>query len=180
MTRLIAGRWGGRRLTTPPGDSTRPTSDRVRESLFSALTSLLGAFDGLRVLDVYAGSGALGLEALSRGAESADFVEHHAKAAATITRNIKDLGADATVHRIRAEQIVDGRLPAGREYDLVFLDPPYAVTTETLQGVVAALPLAPDAIVVVERSSRDPWTWPDGLTALRDKRYGDTHLWYGH
>lgn len=179
MTRIIAGRWGGRRLATPPGDGTRPTSDRVRESMFSSLSSLLGGFDGVRVLDLFAGSGALGLEAVSRGAEHADLVESNERAARTIQRNVADLEAPARVHKVTAQRFVAA---PGGPWHLVFLDPPYAVTTDEVASIVAALrpSLAEDAVVVVERSSRDPFTWPEGFDALRDKSYGETRLWYGH
>lgn len=179
MTRIIAGQWGGRRLATPPGDGTRPTSDRVRESMFASLNSLLGGFDGVRVLDLFAGSGALGLEAVSRGAEHADLVESDARAARVIGRNITDLGASARVHRTTAQRFVAAG--GGGPWDLVFLDPPYAVTTAEVASIVASLrpSLAEDAVVVVERSSRDEFTWPDGFEPLRDKVYGETRLWYG-
>ena len=179
MTRVISGRWGGRRLATPLGDGTRPTSDRVRESLFASLGSLLGGFDGLRVLDLFAGSGALGLEAVSRGAEHADLVESDARAARTISKNVADLGAAARVHRLSAERFVAS---STGPWDLVLIDPPYAVATANVAAIVTALrpSLNPGAVVVVERAGRDPFEWPDGFSALRDKAYGETHLWYGH
>lgn len=178
MTRIIAGRWGGRRLATPPGDGTRPTSDRVRESLFASLNSLLGGFDGVRVLDLFAGSGALGLEAVSRGAEHADLVESDARAARTIQRNVADLGAPATVHRTTAQRFAASEVGP---WDLVVIDPPYAVTTAEVGTIVAELrgALSEDAVVVVERDKRDEFTWPEGFAAVRDKTYGDTRLWYG-
>lgn len=178
MTRLVAGTWGGRRLRTPPGDGTRPTSDRVRESLFASLTSLFGGLDDLRVLDLYAGSGALGLEAASRGATRVDLVEHDRRAAQVAQRNVADLGAPATVHRTTAASFAAG---AVGPYDLVLLDPPYAVPTEDVAAVVAALAdaMAEDAVVVVERSTRTPFTWPEGFEGFRDRAYGETTLWYG-
>jgi len=175
VTRIIAGTWGGRRLSTPPGSGTRPTSDRVREALFSSLQSEFGGFDGLRVLDLFAGSGALGLEAASRGAAHVDLVESAKGAAAAIARNIAELGAKATLHRLPAERFVTGdRIP----YDLVFVDPPYA---DDPTGVLAALPrlLTDGGIVVVERSTRDDLIWPEGLNGIRDKSYGETRLYYG-
>ena len=182
MTRIVAGRWGGRRLQTPKGDGTRPTSDRVREALFSSVESELGSLDDTRVLDLFAGSGALGLEAASRGAAHVDLVESDRRAAAVISANIRELGAvGAEVHRTTAARFVGG-LPA-LPYDLVLLDPPYAVATEEvgllLTEIVRAGGLDPDGLVVVERSSRTPFTWPDGLSGLRDRGYGETHLWYG-
>jgi 16S rRNA (guanine966-N2)-methyltransferase len=180
MTRIIAGAYGGRRIQTPKGDGTRPTSDRVREALFSSLESELGGFDGLRVLDLFAGSGALGLEALSRGAEHAVFVEAATAAAAVVKRNLADLGAHGSVARVKAERWVeDGDRDT---FDLVFVDPPYAVTTPVVSGLVAAVKqsfAAPDALFVVERSTRDPFTWPDEVEALRSKKYGETTLWFG-
>jgi len=176
MTRIIAGAWGGRRLATPSGSGTRPTSDRVREALFSSLESELGGFDGLRVLDLYAGSGALGLEAASRGATNVDLVESAKGAAAVIARNIADLGADGVrLHRMPVERFVATPHDA---YDLVLVDPPYA---HDLTVVLAALPLmlVADGLVVVERSSRGEFDWPVGLVGVRDKSYGETRLYYG-
>lgn len=177
MTRIVAGRWGGRRLATPAGAGTRPTSDRVREAMFASIQSELGPLDGLRVLDLFAGSGALGLEALSRGAASVDLVEADAKAAAVIRRNIADLGAGgATVHRVKAERFVAGTEGA---YDLVLLDPPYAVPTHAVAALVADVPLAIDGLIVVERATRDPFVWPKTRSGLRERSYGETALWYG-
>ena len=182
MTRVVAGKWGGRRLETPKGEGTRPTSDRVREAMFSSLESELGGLAGCRVLDLYAGSGAIGLEALSRGAGYADLVESDRRAAAVIARNIGVLGAsDAHLHRTTVERFVGDLGP--EPYDLVLLDPPYAVSTDEvgrlLTAIVAAGAFNPDGVAVVERSGRTPFAWPDGLTAVRDKAYGETHLWYG-
>jgi len=180
VTRIVGGTYGGRRLQTPPGDGTRPTSDRVREAMFSSLKSELGGFEGLRVLDLFAGSGALGLEAISRGATSADFVESDARVAAVITRNIANLGCSgAHVFRTTVERFL--RPPPPEPYDLVFLDPPYALDTHAVSSLVTQLTAwrTPYSLVVVERSSRDPFTWPEGVQPLKDKRYGETHLWYG-
>src|SRR5882757_4934568 len=133
MTRVIAGRAGGRRLAVPPGTGTRPTSDRAREGLFSTWQSLLGGpLEGERVLDLYAGTGAVGLEALSRGAGHALLVEADARAARTVRENVRSLGLPgAEVRSAKAEQVVAGP-PPGDPYDLLFLDPPYAVTDEEL------------------------------------------------
>lgn len=176
MTRVIAGIWGGRRLATPRGSDTRPTSDRVREALFSSLESELGSFDGVRVLDLYAGSGALGLEALSRGAAHVDLVESGRTAAAAIAANIAELETRAArLHRTTAERF----LATCRDtYDLVLLDPPYVDDpTDVLAGIVGVL--RPVGVVVAERSSRSSFAWPAGLTGIRDKAYGETRLWYG-
>lgn len=179
MTRIIAGEWGGRRIRTPSGDGTRPTSDRVRESLFQSVGSMLGSLEGMHVLDLFAGSGALGLEAASRGAVAVDLVESDKRAASVVARNVDELGSDAVLHRTTAERFV--RAPVTRVWDVAFLDPPYAMATGTIQGLLVALAdaLADDALVVVERSSRTPFAWPDGFEAVRDKTYGETTLWYG-
>lgn len=180
MTRIIAGSLGGRRIETPKGDGTRPTSDRVREALFSALESELGGFDDLEVLDLFAGSGALGLEALSRGAGRATFVESDRRAAATIRRNIDALGViGAVVQPIKAASFV-GRTHDSR-FDLVLVDPPYALATSAVAALVETLSdrAARGALFVVERATRDPFEWPSGVEALRHKAYGETTLWYG-
>lgn len=179
MTRIIAGTYGGRRIQTPKGDGTRPTSDRVREALFSSLESELGGFAGLRVLDLFAGSGALGLESVSRGADFAQFVESDAKAAAVVKANIRELGANAAVARTKAAAFVEA--PSAAEFDLVFVDPPYALSTDTVADLVRQLKEhgASEALFVVERATRDPFTWPDGVEGVRSKKYGETTLWYG-
>jgi 16S rRNA (guanine966-N2)-methyltransferase len=185
MTRVIAGTAGGRRLAVPQGTRTRPTSDRAREGLFSTWQSLLGGpLDGERVLDLYAGSGAVGLEALSRGAGHALLVEADAKAARVIRENISSLGLPgAEVRPGKAEQIVQEAAPA-TPYDLVFLDPPYVVPDGDLGEILLTLRtrgwLADEALVTVERSTRGgEFRWPDGFTALRSRRYGEGTFWYG-
>ncbi|MGH3359388.1 MAG: 16S rRNA (guanine(966)-N(2))-methyltransferase RsmD [Nocardioidaceae bacterium] len=182
MTRIIAGQAGGRRIATPAGDDTRPTTDRVREALFSVLESQLGGWSDVRVLDLFAGSGALGLEALSRGAAHATFVEQDRRTADVVRRNIATLGlAGATVVAAPAARAV-ARLDGA--FDVVFMDPPYAFGDDELTGVQAALgdrgAIAADGIVVVERSKRsgEP-VWAGGLEATRHKTYGSTTLWYG-
>lgn len=181
MTRIIAGAYGGRRIETPKGDGTRPTSDRVREAMFSSIESELGGFDEqLRVLDVFAGSGALGLEAVSRGAAFAQFVESDQRAATVIKKNLAGLGVSGSVARTTADKYVQTDPPA--PFGLIFLDPPYALATDKVATLVAALHqrwAEPDALFVVERSSRDPFTWPEGVEGLRDKAYGETRVWYG-
>ncbi|WP_405882738.1 16S rRNA (guanine(966)-N(2))-methyltransferase RsmD [Streptomyces sp. NBC_01136] len=185
MTRVIAGRAGGRRLAVPPGTGTRPTSDRAREGLFSTWQSLLGGpLEGEHVLDLYAGSGAIGLEALSRGAGHALLVEADARAARIIRENVKSLGLPgAEVRSGKAEQIIQGAAPADA-YDLVFLDPPYAVSDDDLREILLTLRtqgwLAAEALVTVERSTRGgEFGWPDGFEAIRARRYGEGTFWYG-
>jgi 16S rRNA (guanine(966)-N(2))-methyltransferase RsmD len=184
MTRIVAGSLGGRRIAAPPGARTRPTSDRVREALFSALASMTD-LSGARFADLYAGSGAVGLEALSRGADHVLLVEHDPRAARVTRQNIAALAAGRAARLVTAsvaQALATG--PDGGPYDVVFADPPYAVPDEEITAMLAALVdggwLAADAVVVVERSSRgaDP-TWVPGITGLRTRRYGETTLWYG-
>jgi 16S rRNA (guanine966-N2)-methyltransferase len=184
MTRIIGGTAGGRRLRTPAGESTRPTSDRVREAMFSAIDSALGSLAGLRFLDLYAGSGAVGLEARSRGAGVVTLVEQDRRTAALIHDNVKALrlsGVEVTVGPVSRTLAQPPRAP----YDVVFLDPPYALPTpvvvDDLRALVVQDWLAHQALGVVERSTRSPeLTWPEGLSAVRSRKYGETTLWYGH
>ena len=184
VTRIIAGDLGGRRLTAPPGSGTRPTSDRVREALFSALEAMTDLTDA-RVADLYAGSGAVGLEALSRGAAYTLLVENDARAGRTVRGNITSLGVRdrAVLVTAKVAQVV-ATPPDGGPFDVVFADPPYAVTQEELAVVQQSLVehgwLAPGAVVVIERGTHGPaLTWVDGVTAVRSRRYGETTLWYG-
>ncbi|WP_327234292.1 16S rRNA (guanine(966)-N(2))-methyltransferase RsmD [Streptomyces sp. NBC_01317] len=184
MTRVIAGSAGGRRLAVPPGTGTRPTSDRAREGLFSSWGSLLGTLEGVRIADLYAGSGAIGLEALSRGAVHALLVESDPRAARTVRENVRTLGLPgAEVRTGKAEQIVTGPAPDA-PYDLVFLDPPYAVTDDDLREILLTLRtqgwLTGDAVATVERSTRGgEFGWPEGFDPLRSRRYGEGTFWYG-
>ncbi|MFS0693318.1 16S rRNA (guanine(966)-N(2))-methyltransferase RsmD [Streptomyces nitrosporeus] len=184
MTRVIAGVAGGRRLAVPPGTGTRPTSDRAREGLFSTWEALLGTLDGTRVADLYAGSGAVGLEALSRGASHVLLVETDARAARTVRENIRAVGLPGAEARTgKAEQTVTGPAPA-EPYDVVFLDPPYAVTDDGLREILITLRaqgwLTDDALVTVERSTRGgEFGWPEGFEPLRSRRYGEATFWYG-
>ena len=162
-----------------PRTGTRPTTDRVRESLFNVLAARLD-LTGAAVLDLYAGSGALGLEALSRGAASATFVESDARAASVIAKNIAELGVTgATLRRGPVAAV----LAAGSErpVDLVLADPPYDVAAGEIDALLAALATvgwttAGTVVVVERRTSSQPLTWPDGWTAWPDRRYGDTRL----
>ncbi|HLU58549.1 MAG TPA: 16S rRNA (guanine(966)-N(2))-methyltransferase RsmD [Pseudonocardia sp.] len=178
MTRIIAGSAGGRRLLVPPA-GTRPTSDRVREALFSSLEAGPG-LAGAAVLDLCAGSGALGLEALSRGAAHALFVESDRRAAGVLRRNAAALGfAGAEVRVAPAAAVLAA--PAPRAYDVVLVDPPYDVPATQVAGWLGVAAehgwLAAGAVVVVERAGRDgPFPWPPALRARRQRRYGDTTL----
>ena len=182
--RIVAGEAGGRRLAVPPGDRTRPTSDRTREALFGTLVALLD-LDGARVLDLYAGSGAVGLEAVSRGAAAALLVDADARAAATARANAAALGlADrVTVRRDRVDRVLTVA-PESGPYDVVFADPPYALADAEIAATLAALAatgwLARGAVLIVERSSRGAGpSWPDGVRPVKARRYGEGTLWYG-
>jgi 16S rRNA (guanine966-N2)-methyltransferase len=185
VTRIISGSAGGTVLDVPP-TGTRPTSDRVRESLFSALEAA-DLIDGARVADLYAGSGALGLEAASRGAASVDLIEHAPQAVDLIRRNADRVNkamrhaVPVRAHRATVEGYL--RTTAGDPFDLVFIDPPYDVTDDELTDALEALAphLSPDAVVVVERAKRSPApAWAAvGLEPLRDRAYGDTRMWWG-
>jgi 16S rRNA (guanine966-N2)-methyltransferase len=185
VTRIIAGTAGGRRLAVPPGQGTRPTSDRAREGLFASVTAARGTLSGAAVADLYAGSGAVGLEALSRGAARALLVEADPRAVAVIRANVATLGLPgARVLTGRVAAVLSrGPGPDGPR-DLVFADPPYAVPGDEVTAVLTALAasgwLAPGALVVIERATRSgPLTWPAGYTPDRARTYGEATLWYG-
>lgn len=169
--RVIAGLYRGRRLQAPPGDATRPTSDRVREALFSVLGAQVHQS---RVLDLFAGSGALGIEALSRGAAEATFVDSAPAAIRVVRANLEAIGVQAEVRRADARRFLGAASAAGREYDLVFLDPPYRLTGRLGGELTTALPpvLAEGAVVVAESDRRAPLEF--GLPILDERRYGDT------
>jgi 16S rRNA (guanine966-N2)-methyltransferase len=181
VTRLISGVAGGRRLKVPRS-GVRPTGDRAREALFNSLKSLTD-LRGAAVLDLYAGSGALGLEALSRGAGSVVFVESAPGVLPVLKDNLAAVGLPGgRVIAGSVPTVVRGAPPA--QFDVVLADPPYATPVEEVVGVLRALVdggwLAPEAVLVVERSGREqPWEWPTPLTGLRDRRYGEAQLRYG-
>lgn len=184
MTRIIAGLAGSLALVTP-GSATRPTSDRVREAWFSKLDAH-GLLDGARVLDLYAGSGALGLEAASRGASSVTLVDNHRAALGAIATNVGALTPVLThspgVKVVKNSVATYLQTPPAELYDLVFIDPPYDVPSAEVDSVLEALTpwLAPHAWVMLERSSRtSPPQWPKGLGALETKNYGETVLYFG-
>jgi 16S rRNA (guanine966-N2)-methyltransferase len=193
VARVIAGEAGGRQLAVPDGRDTRPTSDRAREGLFSTIVSMLGSLAGARVLDLYAGSGAVGLEALSRGADHVLLVEQGARATRVIRENIEAIGLPGAVLAAdRVERVLArGPAPAGGQdrpegarYDVVFADPPYALADTAVSQVLSLLAdqgwLAPGALVIVERATRSgPVSWPDGFVPDRTRRYGEATFWYG-
>jgi 16S rRNA (guanine(966)-N(2))-methyltransferase RsmD len=172
--RIVAGTRGGRRIAAPPGTDTRPTSDRVREALFSALGPLEPQ---TRVLDLFAGSGALAIEALSRGAGSAVLVEKDARAVRVVRDNLSALDLHAVVRRRDALAALRDAREAGESYDLVFLDPPYRLATGLGPELALALApvLAPGARVVGESDRRLPLDLP-GMSTTFERRYGDTLL----
>jgi len=184
VARVIAGEAGGRRLAVPAGRDTRPTSDRAREGLFGTVASIMGPLTGARVLDLYAGSGAVGLEALSRGARHVLLVESGDRASRVIRQNIEAIGLPgAELAADRVERVL-ARGPSGGRYDLVFADPPYALPGDEVAATLSALAgrawLAPGALVIVERATRSgPLLWPDGFVPERDRRYGEATIWYG-
>lgn len=174
MTRIIAGTHRGRRLRVPAGTGTRPTADRAREGLFSSLQSLIDLEDAV-VLDLYAGSGALGLEALSRGAARATLVENGAAALAALRANVEELGLPASVVDADADRYLAG---AVSPYDLVLVDPPYELDVDP---VLAGLRpwVTNGGVLVLERRTRGPApAVPEGFVAERDRRYGEATLWY--
>lgn len=175
VTRIVAGTAGGRQLAVPKR-GTRPTSDRVREALFSAVEAALD-LDGARVLDLYAGTGALGLEALSRGAATALLVEWDAGAVAVLRSNVAAVGLPGALVRQARVAAVLAESPA-EPFDLVFADPPYALDPAAdLAALVANGWAGSGALVVVERARRSgPPVWPEALMPGRVRRYGDTEL----
>lgn len=189
MTRIISGSRGGRRLVMPPGDQTRPTSSKVREALFSALASWTGgaggaadvALKGWAFCDLFAGSGAVGLEAASRGAGPVLLVESSRRAARTVDQNIATVGLDVTLRQDAVEDLVRRRPPY--PFDIVFLDPPYELAISSVETILRDLVtngwLTAEGLVVLERSSRDPAPrWPDALGDTWEKKYGETVLYF--
>jgi 16S rRNA (guanine966-N2)-methyltransferase len=166
--RIIAGKWRGRTIVAPGGEATRPTSDRTREALFSMLASRVGTFEGLEVADIFAGSGALGLEALSRGAARCTFVDNDRASVEAIRANVAKLGAEADIRAGNAEHV---RFTA--PLDVVFLDPPY--NSGLADKVIAALPLAPGAFVSVETSRGEQVSAP-GLEVEAERTHGKAKI----
>lgn len=190
MSRIIAGSRGGRRIAMPPGDRTRPTTDRVREALFSAIAAWAGtaaappeqSLAHLAFCDLYAGSGAVGLEAASRGAHPVLLVERDRRTAQLTKDNAKALGLAVDITISSVEQVL--QRPPSRPYDVVFADPPYELDTSAvnaqLQQLVANRWVAPGSLVVVERSRRTPdLTWPEAAARCWSRAYGETVLHFG-
>lgn len=173
--RIIAGEWRGRKLLAPAGRETRPTADRTRETLFSMLASRLGSFDGLRVADLYAGSGALGLEALSRGAVHATLVETDRAALKAIEANVAALGA---ADRVAVRAMSAATLPASEPFDLVLADPPYQLGSGTAvaAAVAKASWLVPGGWMAVETNRGEAVTPPDGWEIDAERNVGRARL----
>ena len=173
--RIVAGEWRGRKLVAPDGRQTRPTADRTRETLFSMLASRLGSFEGLRVADLYAGSGALGLEALSRGAVHATFVENDRAALKAIDANVMALGAAA---RTSMRAMSAAALPAGQAYDVVFADPPYEAGSGSAvaEAVAQSGWLAPGGLMAIEIQRGDAVAPPRGWEIVAERDVGRARL----
>jgi 16S rRNA (guanine966-N2)-methyltransferase len=177
VTRIVGGRFGGRRLVTPRGEVTRPTSEKVRAAIGNALTAG-GGLEGAAVLDLYAGSGALGLELLSRGAATVTLVERDRGALEAMRANVRALEVAAAVTVTPSDVAAFARLP-GPAFDIVVADPPYAVDADQLTAALADLVrggrLRPGADLLIERAHRDgELAWPPPLRPVRSRRYGDT------
>jgi len=182
MTRIISGTARGRRLAVPPGGTTRPTADRVREGLFNTLSTLV-ELSGARFADLYAGSGAVGFEAASRGAGHVLLVDSRASVARTLRINAAELGfAGVEILTGAVERVVEST--PGQPYDVIFLDPPYALDGATVTRVLSRLLtrgwLSTESVCVVERPRRGgELIWPEGIVPIRDRSYGEGVLWYG-
>jgi 16S rRNA (guanine966-N2)-methyltransferase len=185
LTRIIAGAARGRRLAVPKGTATRPTSDRAREGLFATVVAIRGPLHGARVLDLFAGSGAVGLEALSRGAARVVFVESDPRAARVIRANMATAAlAGGELVCDRVERFLRRGPGAGPAFDLAVADPPYAASGDEVTGMLAALAsgawLAPGALAAVERATRSGAVrWPEGYIPDRSRQYGEATFWYG-
>ncbi len=179
--RIVGGKFSGRTLHAPSGLAVRPTGDRVREALFNILEHGDYPIEGARVIDLFAGSGALGLEAISRGAVYALFVEEGAASRAAIRRNVEGLALTGATRIFRREATKLGDIPAGiTPFELAFLDPPYdrGLAPPCLRALVEGGWLAEDASLVVETRDSEALDWPPGFTLVDERTYGDTKLWF--
>jgi 16S rRNA (guanine966-N2)-methyltransferase len=180
MTRIIAGTLSGRKLLVP--DSARPTTEMVREAMFSTLNSWQ-AIGQKNVLDLFSGSGGLGFEALSRGAAHVTFVESDEKAVAILKKNAENLQVTVEIKKQSAMTFSKSKIAESLSYDLVLIDPPYRIANddiiEIIKNLILGAFLSEAAILVLERPTRDPFTWPAPIEELKNKRYGDNTLYYG-
>lgn len=182
MTRIIGGDFRGRSIKVPDAE-TRPTSSRVREAIFSSVEHAVSGLDDLRVLDLFSGSGAFGIESISRGAAEAALVEKDLRAADTLHSNVANFGIK-NVRVVIADAFIDVAQKSVRgSFDVVFIDPPYSIEDEQVNALIGHLAandwLNEYALIVVERSSSSQVVWPDSIEELRKKVYGDTSIWYG-
>lgn len=183
--RIVAGKWGGRRIAAPRGRETRPTADRVKEAMFSTIVAMLGSLEGVRVADLYAGSGGLGLEALSRGAASCTFVDSSQAALDAISRNAESLGAEKGTIRLIKISLHGTRVRSlwTEPVSLLLADPPYRIDAAEFRQVLEAIAsrgsIEPGAIVVYEHSSDALASWPRGFTESAVRRYGDSAVSFG-
>jgi 16S rRNA (guanine966-N2)-methyltransferase len=182
MTRIIGGDFRGRSIKVPDAE-TRPTSSRVREAIFSSVEHAVSGLDDLRVLDLFSGSGAFGIEAISRGATEAVLIEKDLRAADTLHTNVANFGIK-NARVVIADAFSDVAQKSGRgSFDVVFIDPPYSFEDQDVDALLANLVkndwLNEFALIVVERGSRSQVQWPDSVEELRKKVYGDTSIWYG-
>ncbi len=182
--RVIAGRYKGKTLVSPP-DRTRPTSDRAREGLFSSLDSAFGSMEGLNFLDLFAGSGAVGIEAFSRGAALVHSVEKDAIAWETVTKNFGLLkGADRNFHIYKMSATAFVEMNQSNSYDIIFMDPPYEVPNEIIEKMLADVALnkflAPNGMIAIERAAKaNPFTWPAPFALEKIRSYGQGSIFYG-
>lgn len=182
MTRIIGGDFRGRSIKVPDAE-TRPTSSRVREAIFSSVEHAVSGLDDLRVLDLFSGSGAFGIESISRGAAEAVLIEKDLRAADTLHTNVANFGIK-NARVVIADAFADVAQKSGRgTFDVVFIDPPYSFEDQDVNTLIANLVkydwLNEYALIVVERGSRSQVHWPDSVEELRKKVYGDTSIWYG-
>jgi 16S rRNA (guanine966-N2)-methyltransferase len=182
MTRIIGGNFRGRSIKVPDAE-TRPTSSRVREAIFSSVEHAVSGLDDLRVLDLFSGSGAFGIESISRGAAEAVLIEKDLRAADTLHTNVANFGIK-NARVVIADAFTDVAQKSGRgTFDVVFIDPPYSFEDQDVDTLIANLVqndwLNEYAVIVVERGSRSQVQWPDSVEELRKKVYGDTSIWYG-
>ncbi len=180
--RIVGGRWRGRSLATPKSDAIRPTSDRLRESLFNVLQhGYDDAVEGARVLDLFAGTGAMGLEALSRGAAFALFVDEGSEARSLIRENVEAFGVGGATRLFRRDATRMGPAAPNAPFSLVFCDPPYGrdLAPQALASCAEGGWLAPGALVVVEEAHSTPLTLPAGFTEIERREYGETQVVFG-
>ncbi|HHB82564.1 MAG TPA: 16S rRNA (guanine(966)-N(2))-methyltransferase RsmD [Devosia sp.] len=178
--RIIAGKFRGKKLTSPPDNAIRPTSDRVREALFSILNSRLGAgFEGLKVLDLFAGTGAFGLEALSRGAMLAAFVDIGVQARGIIRGHIENFGVGGQTKLLKRDATELGYVEKFEPFDLIFIDPPYAkgMGEKALEAAKLGGWIAPDATLVLEEKRGVEINLPEGFRQIDVRHYGDTSVY---